>query len=485
MPSPLQARSATPELSDFYVVVAPLLAALVAAASPAVLNDPDTWWHVATGESILNHGAIPKQDVFSFSAPGIPWSAHEWLTEVLLQLAHRLAGWSGIVLLTGIAAGGALAVVAARASRALAGAPLLVVTLLSYSLIAPSLLARPHIFGLLFLAIWTSGLLAARDADRAPSPFLLPLMLLWTNMHASFLLGLALMGPFALEALIKAPAGNRFGVFKSWTLFGLAAVALALVNPQFYDAFLYPVRVMNLRLLSGIVEWRPASFDHVEAIEIVILALIGLGLFRPVRVPPVRLLLLLGLVHMALHQGRQQMVLAIVAPLLLAAPMGEAFPANATAAPIRRFVWRGALAVLALAAVLRAAFPLERMDSPTAPISALAAVPPELRKQPVLNALGFGGYLIFLHVRPYIDGRSDMYGDAFMDNYDRVVGNDGAALDQTLAQENIAWTIFPPDAPILKAMDARSGWRRLYSNSFAVIHARTDAAPSKNAVLPK
>ena len=93
----------------------------LAAFSPAVLGDGDTFSHLATGEWIIAHGAAPRADPFSHSMPGAPWIAHEWLSEVLLALAFRLGGWSGVVLMTGAAAASAALIVGldrrARASR--------------------------------------------------------------------------------------------------------------------------------------------------------------------------------------------------------------------------------------------------------------------------------------------------------------------------------------------------------------------------------
>src|SRR5271170_4955260 len=66
----------------------------LAAFSPAVLGDGDTFSHLATGEWIFAHRAAPRADPFSHSMLGAPWVAHEWLSEVLLTLAFRLGGWS-------------------------------------------------------------------------------------------------------------------------------------------------------------------------------------------------------------------------------------------------------------------------------------------------------------------------------------------------------------------------------------------------------
>ena len=105
---------------------APLLLGLavfaLAAFSPAALNDGDTWSHLATGEWILAHGAIPRVDPFSFSFAGQPWTAHEWLAELVMALAFRAAGWSGVALLTGAAAGAGESSCAA-APRAISAAP--------------------------------------------------------------------------------------------------------------------------------------------------------------------------------------------------------------------------------------------------------------------------------------------------------------------------------------------------------------------------
>ena len=124
---------------------------------------------------------------------------------------------------------------------------------------------------------------------------------------------------------------------------------------------------------------------------------------------------------------------------------------------------------------MRLALPIVRVDSATAPISALRAVPPALRDARVLNDYGFGGYLIGAGVKPFIDGRADMYGDAFLDLYGRIAAGDAATLEATLKRYGVAWTIFPPGEPVVAAMDREPGWRRLYADKFAVVQVREDA----------
>src|SRR5947207_3088939 len=83
----------------------------------------------------------------------------------------------------------------------------------------------------LLAALWTAGLLAARDRDAAPPLALALLMTLWANMHGGFVFGLALIAPFAGEAVLAARPGARLAAARGWAVFGCAAVTAALVNP--------------------------------------------------------------------------------------------------------------------------------------------------------------------------------------------------------------------------------------------------------------
>jgi hypothetical protein len=451
----------------------------LAAFSPQVLGDGDTWSHVATGEWIIAHGAVPRVDPFSNSMPGAPWTAHEWLSEVLLALAFRFGGWSGVALLTAAAAATAAMIVGLTAARDLRGAPLVAVVAIGLSLVTANLLARPHILALPIAAAWSAGLIVARDRGRAPPLALAALMTVWVNLHGGFIFGLVLIGPFALEAFIEAPAQARLQAARPWAAFALAALAAALINPYGVGALLLPFRLMSVENLSRISEWRPQDFSHVGTMELALLTLLGLALTRPLSTPPIRAALILALIAMALQHSRHQVLLGIIAPMLLAAPIASAFGAAPQGDEWRR-VARVALpaAVAALLAIgaVRLIAPIERTDGAAAPISALGAVPQELRRKPVLNDYAFGGYLIFEHVRPFIDARVELYGDPMLNLYDKLQSGDRDALETTLKRYDIAWTILAPNSRIAAALDREPGWRRLYSGPTAVVHVR-EAAP--------
>jgi hypothetical protein len=450
----------------------------VALFNPALLNDGDTAWHLAAGDWMLRHGQVPTVDVFSYTVAGKPWQAHEWLSEVLMALAFRLGGWAGLVSLFAAALGAAVMLLAASLRRSLTGIGLVLALALVLACAAPNLLARPHVLALPVLIAWTGALLEARRSDRSPPLAAAGLMLLWANLHGSFVFGFPLLGAFALEALLEAAPTARWPVARAWGLFGLASLVAACLTPQGPLGLLFPFKLMSMASLAGVEEWRASDFSAIGPFEISLLAGLFICLSRGVKLPPVRLLLLLGLMHMALQHNRHVMILAAVGALLLAPAVAAATGQVETQRrPLRAAVWWAPLiAVLALFGA-RAAIALDRGDGPTMPMSAIDHVPPTLRERPVLNAYGFGGALILRGVRPFVDGRTDLYGDAFMGRYYRIAGGDPAALDAALKQYAVAWTILPPGHPLVALMDAKPGWRRLYADRYAVVHARVAPGP--------
>jgi hypothetical protein len=212
--------------------------------------------------------------------------------------------------------------------------------------------------------------------------------------------------------------------------------------------------------------------------ELALLTLLGLTLTRPFTMTPIRAVLLIALVAMALQHSRHQVLLGILAPMLLARPIAAAIGAESAGEEWRR-VARLALpatvaAVMAIG-VVRLMMPIQQADGVSAPISALSAVPPESRRKPVLNDYAFGGYLIFEHVRPFIDARVELYGDGMLSLYDRLRSGDREAVEDALKRFDIAWTIFAPDNRIVAALDREPGWRRLYADATAVVHVRDTA----------
>jgi hypothetical protein len=322
------------------------------------------------------------------------------------------------------------------------------------------------------MIVWLRELLAARDAERAPRWFMPALMVLWANLHGSYVFGLLLMGPFALEALVETPAGSRLAVLRRWAPVCLASAAAMLLTPHGLDGVTYPFQIMTMSTLNAISEWQPADFSKPSAFEYTLLLTLFVSLWRGVRVPPVRLILLLFLLYMALQHGRHMMVLAVTAPLILAEPLAAALGRRPQPKADNRRTWAAFGALVAVLAVGRMTVPVVRVDGQATPLTALAQVPPALVGRPMLNSYDFGGYLIFMGVKPFIDGRSDMYGDAQFRRFLQIRGGDRPSLDAAVRRYGVAWTLLQPDEPLVTVLDGTPGWRRLYADRYAVVHER-------------
>src|SRR5262245_16692853 len=98
---------------------------LLLLVAPQLLNDPDTYSHIALGRWILAHKAVPFVDPFTHTAAGTPWVAFEWLSQVAYAAAHAAAGWPGVVMLAAGAVALSLAMLTRFLLRELAAIPAL------------------------------------------------------------------------------------------------------------------------------------------------------------------------------------------------------------------------------------------------------------------------------------------------------------------------------------------------------------------------
>src|SRR6185312_11050616 len=194
--------SAMREPSTPFALAAFTAGALLAGFLPQIFNDADTWWHLAAGDWILAHRAVPARDIFTFTFAGTPWNAHEWLSEVLMAGGFAAGGWAGLHIVFALAMGMTAATVAGVLRKRMDFIPALLVSVLGLACVAGSLLARPHLLALPLLAIWTSALVDARARGSAPPFWLAAVMLVWANLHGSFAFGLALAMALGTEAWV-------------------------------------------------------------------------------------------------------------------------------------------------------------------------------------------------------------------------------------------------------------------------------------------
>jgi hypothetical protein len=447
---------------------------LLLIAGERLLNDPDTYWHIAAGRWIWAHATVPAADPFSHTLPGAPWLAHEWLSELILAGAYGALGWAGVVMLAAFAAAASLASLMRALERAVRPGVALAATGMAFFLMAAHLTARPHVLALPVLVAWSAALILARDESRMPSLWLLPLMTLWANLHGGFVIGLGLATVLAVEAVLRAPSGAaRRAAVGGWGCFIVGAALASLVTPQGVAGLWFPFKLMSLGFaLSFVSEWHAPLLGFSEPLMLWLAALLVFALGIGLEVPLFRVLMVVCLVAMALSHTRNAELLAMLAPLLLAEPVGRLMrPLQPLTSRQGRGIAGFGLFMMAITAA--ASLRGYAHESPAiAPAPALAAVRQAGLTGPVFNDYDFGGYLIFVGVAPFVDGRIDLYGDDFMRAYSAALTAEGDALPRLLDHYRVAWTLLKPDEPAVAALDREPGWERVYADASAVVHRR-------------
>jgi hypothetical protein len=452
------------------------------------LSDPDTFWHLKTGEWMLAERAFPRHDVFSHTAFGQPWVNLEWLAQVILFAGYDLFGWRGLVLLGALVTALTFTLLYVLLARELRATVALGATAISFLFASNHFLARPHLLTFPIIVVWTAFLARASEEDRRPSLWLLPLMVLWANLHGGFTLGLFLVVGFGLEATIVARPSDRRRIAFRWLSFCTGAVLAGCITPYGYHYLLQTYHVFDMgALLPQIGEMRPMSPYTELKQEVILLCLLAMSLLFGVKIGIVRVAMIVGLLHLALQHVRGLALFALVLPFLVAHPLQQQFEflrPSADAFPLfdrRRFRSPATIAALSAAlvaiglmgvtyAILR---PLDAPAQQHAPAAALDYALKANLSGPVLNDYDFGGYLIFRGIPTFIDGRTLFFGKEFALHYfDATALGAGGKLEELADAYKVSWTLLRTGSAPALHFNHSPNWRRIYADDVAVIHVR-------------
>lgn len=470
-----------------------LLALYMGGVMKTALRDGDTYWHITAGRWILDHQAIPREDSFSHSMAGAAWTAHEWLSELILLGAHDFAGWTGVVAVAAAAFATAVALLGWALHPIVAPRKRLILCLVAVLLTLPHFLARPHILVMPLLMVWTIGLVRASDNGKTPPLPLTGLIVIWANMHGSFTLGLLLAFIFAAESLIRARTeGRLLEAAGPWLRFLSLALLAGLVTPQGVHGYLFTWEVMvdSKFALAHIGEWASPNFHVFQPVLLWLLAAIALVLHMGVRLPPFRLLLVLLFIYLSLKHVRYIEFLGLLVPLFVAKPISDQLERNNGEQSAHRasdllIAQRSSSrinATLAVGVALAGSVFIHYLGAITppeqiAPSKALAAARQAGVSGNVLNDYGWGGFLIYSGIPVFIDGRADIYGDAFFKAHlEALDQRPPGSLEPLLDKHRITWSLLRPDTPALGVLDRLPHWRRVYADDFAVVHKREGGA---------
>lgn len=255
--APARTADASPGL-----VWATLAVALAAIASLAAsVRTVDLAYQVRIGDLILSTGELVRTEVLSFVDPGHAWLNQQWLAQLLLAVAYRLGRFDALVALRAVAfAGLGIAMYAGCRRRGARAAAASVLTIAGIVIGFPSLGLRPQLFGALLFAsaLWVLAWGADHPRRRW---WLVPIGVVWANVHGSFVLLPAILTLAAVEAVVRgrrADATQLVGV-------GLVATAATVVTPYGTDAWRYVVELTtNDQVRRQVTEWAPTSLVSID-----------------------------------------------------------------------------------------------------------------------------------------------------------------------------------------------------------------------------
>jgi len=450
------------------------------AIRPAIGMDEDLWSHIATGNWILAHRAVPTQDIFGAYTLGKPWVAYTWLFDVLMAKTYSALGLHGIATLATVLTLGfvaSLVVLFSRCGRMLRAIAL---AALVFSASAIVVTPRPWLFTCLFFVLELYLLSQARDRGQAawliPVP---PLLALWANVHIQFVYGLAVMGLFAIEypvaAVLKWDSTSARRMNR-WFVVALVLSTLAtLANP--YGWRLYNVvaeYATQKTAVQVIQEMQPLQFRTASdwaALFLVCSALFAIAGRQ--RRSTLMISLLIVSMWFGFRTGRDVWFMAVISAWIIANYSGRP---DKVLTKVRMMQWAIAVPVTAAVAlaVLQSksvsAKALQESASQRFPVQASAYIEKHGMKTPLYNPYGWGGYLIWrLPGMPVsIDGRANLYGDdglvRFMQTW---TGQRNWAEDPALMKANTI--ILERNSALASILRSDARFRMVYDDKVASV----------------
>ena len=484
-----------PSLGDVLFVALFLSLSLV--RGQRLLGDSATGAHIRAGEFMWNTLSVPKHDIFSFHSPALPWTAHEWLSQVIMALIHNAFGLTGIVIFFSC-------VIAASYFLLLKMCSVdhqnMLLALLAVCLVMVSSqihwLARPHAFSFVLTVLWYYAL-DAYENGRAKSLLFLPfLMLIWVNLHGGFMFGFILLGVyFACNAARWIFETRQAAILYRQKLIhlgliGLACVAVSLINPAGFEILLFPFKLVgDTYLMDHIQEYLSPNFHETMPFRYLLYLVILLFGLSEKRVSITEIALILLLTHMALYAVRYIPLFGIIAAPILVKQAAlfvnsleerwvGAFKAVSSRIAARDSASRGHLwpaigvaAVVLLAATGQVAY---KFDAQTKPVAAVDFLKRENLQGNMLNLDTFGDYLIYAawpQYRVFVDGRQDLYGTERLREYDAVIWL-APGWEKIMEKYKIEWVFFDTKSALTSHLKRSPGWRSIYADQVATILVR-------------
>lgn len=481
---------------SFPAMLGVLLIGGVAIMARTFYLDPDVWWHIKQGEIILSTHQVPTKDIFSITLAGRPWTAYEWLGDVLLAAMYQIGGMRGLEALLIILGSAILIALYALATiRCCNSKAAFVATAALFLLATVSFNLRPQMLGYLFLVLTLIALERFRQGKRR-SVWALPVMMLaWVNAHGSWIIGLGVIGVYLASGLMEFRIGDiearRWSPSDRLRLAGVFVfcAGATLITPYGTSLAKYPFDVaFSLPLgVANVVEWRSIPFGAPVGI-LFLVALLGLVVLQVVSRLAWRVeeftLFLFAATATCLHIRFLLIFVPVFAPILatILAPRVPRYERKED----RSFL--NATLMVAILAIIVWYFPsqadLRHNAGKNFPIDAVEYLNRHTIPGPMYNSYGFGGYLIWSRGpehKVFMDGRSELYerGGVLADYLEiENIKPDALSL---LRKYGFQSCLINQGSPLATVLAALPDWQNIYEDSTSVLFVRRSSSSAPSA----
>jgi hypothetical protein len=468
--------------------------------------DTDTWWHLRSGQYIVENQTIPTTDPFSHTQAGQLWIDHGWLAQIFWYSLYALGGWAAL----GLALAALVTLAFWFIWRQIEGNIFIGAFCMILGAIVSSVVwaARPQMISFVLTAIVAYLLHRFKRHNGRLLPWLPLVMLLWANVHGGFAIGFMLMLAYIVGEAVNNITRHQEDPVVNWSrlkyLLVVMAISLAVValNPHTWRMWLYPFQTVGIGALRDFIqEWQSPDFHLLHAQPfIVMLLLIVVTLGRAGRPADWTDLTLVALwTGWALFAARNIAIFGLVTTPILARYTDlawirqwlawgyERIPLSSvldiprptyTSRLITRLNWI-LLGLVVIAALVKIVIPLTpkanleaEMDS--LPYDAVEFIQNNHPAGPIFNSYNWGGYLIFKlwpQYPVYIDGRTDLYDDAFIRRYvAAMVAKDG--WQQILAEDGVNLVFIEKNSTLAKFLRQDQAWTEIHQDEMAAIFVR-------------
>jgi hypothetical protein len=453
---------------------------------------------------------IPTTDPFSHTRAGQLWIDHGWLAQIFWYGLFALGGWAAVGLGVAILVTIAFWLVWRQIEAN--------VFVAAFSLILGAIVAsviwaaRPQLISFVLTA-WVAYLLHRfKRHNGRLLPWLPVVMLLWVNVHGGFAIGLMLMLAYGAGEVVNHLTKHRDDPVVPWAglkhllIVFLISLAVVVINPHTWRMWLYPFQTVGIGALRDFIqEWQSPNFHlpYVQSFAVMLLLLV-VALARSGRQADWTDLGLVALwTGWSLFAARNIAIFGLVTAPILArygdlawtrqwqvwgyeqTPFSAA-PHNSKLSPQHSKLNWLLLALIVVAALIKIVVPLTPKANLTAeqaslPYDAVEFIKTEQLPGPIFNNYNWGGYLIFKlwPVYPvYIDGRTDLYDDAFIRRYLKVMVAD-EGWEQILQEDRIKLVLVEPGSILAKFLRLNPAWLERYRDDMAVIFERKEELPGE------